>query len=108
MTMRGVVTCARLEIVFRALLDAGERGITLALIHRRDLKDVCHLTFQDPMSQESGQLQMIHNTLSRERQFSFAHYQTRTSEEVKTILSREQEAEELTRQVRLREEEEVE
>ena len=63
--MRGVVTCARLEIVFRALLDAGERGITFALIHRRDLKDVCHLTFQDPMSQESGKLQMIHNTLLR-------------------------------------------
>ena len=108
MTMRGVVTCARLEIVFRALLDAGEWRITFALIQRRDLEDVSEWTFQDPMSQESGQLQMIHSSFSRERQYSVAHHQTNTSEEVKTILSREQEAEELTGQVRLREEEEVE
>ena len=53
-TMKGVVTCARLEIVFRALT------------RRRDLEDVCQLTFPDHMFQESGLLLMIHSSLSLE------------------------------------------
>ena len=69
-------------------MDAGEGGVTFALIQRRDLEDVCQLTFQDTMSQESGQLpddsQFI---VTRKARFlRVAHYQTKTPEKVKTIF----------------------
>ena len=52
------------------------------------------------MFPEFGQLQMIHTTMSRARHdiFRAALYQTHTPEEVKTVLSREHEAAELTGQ----------
>ena len=66
-TVKSVVTCARLETVFRVLLGVGECGVTFALTQRRDLEDANQLTFQDHMFQESGGLLMIHSSLSRER-----------------------------------------
>ena len=62
-TMKGVVTCARVETVFRVLLGVGECGVTFALTQRRDLEDACQLTYQDHMFQ----LLMIDISSSREK-----------------------------------------